>query len=285
MDHIKRKIEEAKKKVNEMQALGIYTEDHIREVKEEQKKEIAELAKELHETNIMELKKMQNEVIRKHDPTAAVKDPERPETKYRMTAEEKYKHLPEDWRNLQIEMDERRGIYEYDINGTPIVDGAVMEDATGRVKTRTEVDLEVNQKLLDRRRMETEIKAARTADLEGELEKLNTNKAGDIDRVNLVAAELRTRGKHDVADQLLDYTEAHNIREPWKNDPDFIAAEKKMKEQELFAVNDDLLFIGEDGDRPISINDIFEVDEEAEAKKRLNAEIAEYEAAEKQQKS
>ena len=286
MEHIKEMIENGKKQVRDLEKEGKYTAEHINKVKQDITNQISEAYKEVYQNNIYKLEGMKNDVIRKYDPAAVVYDPQRPETKYNMGPEKRYKKLLEqspELYKLQIEMDERRGIYSYDINGTPIVDGAVVDDA-GKVKTRQEVDLEVNQKLLENRRMETEIKAARTADLEAELEKLNTNKAGDIDRINLVAAELRNRGKHDVADQLLDYTEAYNVKEPWKNDPDFIAADKKIKEQEVYSKVDDMLFIDEEGDRHISIKDIFEVDEEAEAEKRLKAEMAEYEEAAKRGK-
>lgn len=267
MEHIKSEIKKVKKEIEEMEKSGIYKPDHIAAVKKEKEKEIQALAREWHENNVTELKKMQNEVILKHDPTAAVKDPERPETKYKMTAEEKYKHLSKEWRDIQIEMDQRRGIYEYDLNGTPIVDGAVIDDATKKVKTRTEQDIEVNQKLLENRRQEAEIKAARTADLEAEVENISNSKGGNIERINLVAGELRARGKHETADQLLDYVEAYHVREPWKNDPDYIAAEKQIKEQELLAQNSDMLFIDENSDRPLNIEDIWkETEEEEQAK-------------------
>ena len=275
MDHIQKAITRAKKEVAEMEKAGIYKPDHIQKVRQEKENEIAGLAKEWHENNIMELKKIQNDVIRKHDPTAAVVDPEKPETKYKMTAQERYKHLPEEWRKLQIEFDERRGIFEYDINGVAITDNSNIEHGTGRVKTRQEVDLEVNQKLLESRRLEAEIRAAKTGALEAEVENISTNKSGNIERINLIAGELRARGKHEAADQLLDYAEAYNVKQPWKNDPDYIAAAKQINEQQQYANNNDLLFIDESGDRPLSISNIWkETEKEQQAKHDQEVEAA-----------
>lgn len=285
MDHIKQRIAEAKKEIQQMKNDGIYNAEHIQKVEQEKKKEIQALVKEYHQNNIYKLQDMKNEVIKKHDPTAIIEQPTRPETKHRMTAEERYKHLSEDWRNLQIEMDQRRGIYEYDLEGRPIIDGEVSAGESRDVKTRTELDLEASRQLLENRRMETEVKASRTADLKAEIETISKDKAGNMDRLNLVAAELRNRGENETADQLLDYMDAYNVKTPWQNDPDYIAAEKQVKQQELFIANDDLLFIDEDGDRPISINDIFEVDEEAEAEKRLKKEIEEYQEASEKEKA
>ncbi len=279
MEHINESIKKAKKQVKEMEKAGIYQPEHIEEVKEQNKKEIVSLVKEYHENVIAELKTMQNDVILKHDPKAAVIDPERPATKYIMGPEKKYAKLlqssPEMYK-IQVEMDERRGIFSYDVNGNPIVDGEVKENKkTSDVRTKTEVQMEAAQQLLENRKMEAEVKAARTSDLEAELENISRDKSGNIERLNFVAAELRTRGKHETADALLDRVEAYNVKQPWRNDPDFIAAEKRIIEEEGYLTHsDDFLFIGENGDNPISLQDIWQ-ETEAEKQAKHDQEVAE----------
>ncbi len=257
--NINEMIEKAKKKIKQLEEAGKYKAEHIEEIKENLKIEIQAAYKENLENNIYLLEKMRNQVIAKHDPAAVLSNPDKPVTSYRMRPEEKYKHLSEEWRNLQIEMDQRRGIFEYDINGNPI--GALDESdyisKARRVRPATLIQAETAQLLLDNRKMETEIKAAKTEALERELETLAKTKTGNPDRLNIIAAELRNRGKNDIADMMMDHVEEYHIREPWKNDNDFIAAEKQINKHKTLLSNKDLLFLDDEGDKYITIEDLF----------------------------
>jgi len=256
MDLMK-KIEDARKQVGKMEKEGVFKDEHINTVKKNLQGDILRAYKEDQEVKAWRLEKEQNDIIRKYNPKASIQDPEKPKGST-MTAEEKYSHLNPEWRRLQIEIDQGKGIYAYDLLGNPIKGEPAESEGNNPYEKVSEVNqAESSHDMLKLKRFETEYRAARTSDLEKKVEQVHKSRSGDVEELNVIAVELRNRGEHEKADSLMDAVDGYNLREPWLNDSRFKELEKEKSKHQTYSKIDDMLFLDDDGDRYISASEIF----------------------------
>jgi hypothetical protein len=105
-----------------------------------------------------------------------------------------------------------------------------INETKNRYKESAISDHEINLKLLELKQFELKLKAC---DIEG-LKKIaadyrNKNVNLDIDKLNMLIAELRSRKEVMQADSLLKDIELDNVESPWINDQEYIKAEKEIK--------------------------------------------------------
>ncbi len=229
---LKQLIDKAKAKDKRIWNQGIYNEKYLNKTRQESLQEILTAKNDLYKSKIAELEKKKNAIIRSYDPEAAGPDPEKPKPKQRG----RYDHLPEDWAKLQEAYDKQHGL-------TFTIPEEEETEPTQQERPAEEKEAD----LLKMQKLQTKIKAARTQDLEKKIDEIQKTSRGDLDEINIIAAELRNRGKNEQADNLMVIAEHYNLNQPWLQDPDYQRLEQKQVEYKMYADHDDIIFL-ENGD-------------------------------------
>ncbi len=253
MTDLKKMVRDAKSKAKKMETENIFKVEHMNTVKSNLLNDVRKAANNHYSVKLYELQKKQNDIIKKHNPSA-VKALDKP--KATMTIEQRYAHLSPEWLRVQVDIDKARGVLAYDVDGLPITDKSLLSDDSrvNPYETKTQNEAETSHKLLTIKQWENQARASRLSDLEKEIDKLHKTKSGNVEQLNIISVELRNRGAHEQADMLQDAIEGLNLREPWKNDTEFKGLEHDIAKFKGFMYSDDVIFLDDSGQEHVGVD-------------------------------
>ena len=99
---------------------------------------------------------------------------------------------------------------------------------------------DASEELLNFRKLETKIKASKTDDLTKKAEQFYKSQSGDPNELQLIAAEMRSRGQVDDADMLVSQMDALNAESQWQNDAKYQEIKKDLSKLDVYRNQDDM---------------------------------------------